>query len=143
MFARVEFWIVGHALEELVENAPDFGARRDAKLFHHVVPVDREIFQREGRRRTDLLLHPLPKSLERVHARRSRAASDVVGLAEREERRDVLEADLAYESSDRRRRPLALVPEHVIADEGRDSRHGVLAEMVGASVVTTVRMRTV
>src|SRR5438094_8376601 len=140
MFARVEFWIVGHALEELVENAPDFGARRDAKLFHHVVPVDREIFQREGRRRTDLLLYPLPKSLERVHARRSRAASDVVGLAEREERRDVLEADLAYESSDRRRRPLALVPEHGIADEMRDSRHGVLVETPPAQDVPRGRL---
>src|SRR5437764_305756 len=140
MFARVELWIVGHALEELVENAPDLGAWGDAKLFHHVVSVDREIFQREGRRRTDLLLYPLPKSLERVHARRSRPTSDVVGLAEREQRRDVLEADLAYESSDRRRRPLALVPEHVIADEVRDSRHGVLVETPPAQDVPRGRL---
>src|SRR5437867_12236978 len=140
MFARVELWIVGHALEKLVENAPDLGAWGDAKLFHHVVSVDREIFQREGRRRPDLLLHPLPKSLERVHARRSRAASDVVGSAEREQRRDVLESDLANETADGRACPVRLVPEHVVPDQVRHLRDRLLVETPAPQDLASLRL---
>src|SRR2546421_9709196 len=136
MFAGVELRIVGDPLEELAQDFADAPARRDAELLHHVVSIDREIFERESGRRTDLLLDTFPERLERVHARRSRAAPDVVGLAKREEGRDVLEPHLAYESAYRRRRPLALVPEHVIADEVRDLRHGVLVEPPSAQDVS-------
>src|SRR2546426_11025053 len=84
-FACVQFRIVGHALEELVENPSDTRPRRDAKRGHHVVAVDRQVLQRESGRRADLLLNPFPERLERVHARRPSPAPDVVGLAEREQ----------------------------------------------------------
>src|SRR5438034_3253217 len=140
MFARVDLRIVGHALEELVENLTDARPRRNPKLLHHVVAVDQKILERERRGRADLLLHPLPERFERVHPRRSRAAPDVVSLAQREEGWDVLEPDLAHEAADRRWGPFALVPEHVIADEMRDASHGLLVEAPPAQDVPCGRL---
>src|SRR5207253_9337830 len=114
--------------EELVQHAADQRAWRDAERGHDVVAVDREVAEREGRRRPDLLLHALPERLERVHARRAGPAPDVVGAAESEERGNVFEADLAYEPTDGRPGPLGLVPEHVIAYEVGDLDDRLLVE---------------